>query len=570
MMRAVSGFIILLSGSVVCVCAAQTPSASAPSDRAGGAPTTAGPQTSDARPPIRFSKPRAAYQKLPDSSPAPQDAAIELQTAETDSDLQEVTVTARRSIPFRDRVRFYTDSTVYDTDGSSAMLYQNERVCADERLPIPKRMPDCDMAIWMTMHGGSVDDQSHASTLVARGLALQQTGDDIAAMKDLKAAVKIDPASPRPWLGIGRVYVARSDFQHAVEAYDRAMEIDPDDPIVYDNRGTALESLGQHAEAISDFSRAIALAPQDIDAYSNRATAYLAANRRDLAIADLDQVVRADPSNYLAYYNRGMAYELGGNLEKARIDYREASRRNPSFAPAPAALGRLDFGDPQSALEELTTAIRIDPKSAAVRTRALLYLSLDEPDRALPDLNQVIANDGSDAVAWADRGVAKSRLGDFAGAIGDCTRAIEIAPTTANYINRGNAFATLHRADEALADFNMGLQRDPNNIPALLGRANAKYMSRRLAASLDDYTRVIEADPRNALAYFKRGNIHFDRKEYASAFNDYSESLMLDPNQPAVLLNRANTAARLGRRSQAAKDEDRALQLDPYFPDGKR
>ncbi|HEY6455017.1 MAG TPA: tetratricopeptide repeat protein [Steroidobacteraceae bacterium] len=450
------------------------------------------------------------------------------------------------------------------------MAIENGRVCADESLPIPKRISSCDMTIWKTMHGAHMEDAELAKVYVARAVALQQNGDDQAAIKDFNTAGKLDRTNPRPWIGLGNLYAAKTDFLHALENYDRAMNIAPDDPVVYDNRGTALESLGRHDEAIADFSHAIGLDPKDSSAYSNRATVYRMSKREDLAIADLTEAIRADPSDGLAYYDRGTDYELSGELDKAKSDYREALRRRPSYAPISAALGRLDSkDDPQLALAEFGAAIRLDPKSPALRARARLYLSLAQPERALPDLDRVIANDSSDAIAWANRGVAKSKLGDFTGAVSDCTRAIELAPTVANRVNRGNAYATLHRDDEALADFDVALQADPRNLPALLGRANANYASKRLAASVDDYTRIIEVDPGSAMAYFKRGNTHLDLKEFGSAFSDYSESLKLDANQPVALLNRSIAAARLGRRTDAAKDQRQALALDPDILDGK-
>jgi tetratricopeptide (TPR) repeat protein len=364
--------------------------------------------------------------------------------------------------------------------------------------------------------------------------------------------------------------VARGDYLLALDNYDRAMTLAPDDPVVCDNVGVALEGLGRHGDAIADFTRAIALDPKDVFAYSNRATAYLAAQRPDLAISDLTEVIGADPSNGLAYYDRGTAHELNGEPAKAMADYRETLRRKPSYAPAAAALGRLDSKqDPQLALAEFGAAIRLDPKSPALRARALLYLALEEPERALPDLDQVIVNDGSDAIAWANRGATKAKMGDLAGAVIDCTRAIELAPTVANRVNRGNAYATLHRSEEALADFDMALQAEPRNLPALLGRANANYVSKRLTASLEDYTHIIERDPHSALAYFKRGNLHLDLKEFGAAISDYAESLKLEPNQPVALLNRSIAAGRLGRRSDAALDQRRALALDPAILDGR-
>ncbi len=488
--------------------------------------------------------------------------------ADSDSEVQEVTVSAHRSVPIAEKRQFYIESRPAGDPNDSLLLYENGRVCADKSLPPPKRLLSCNMSIWMVKHGVSMDDQDRAKAYVARGDALQQNGEDEAAIKDFKSASKLDPTNPRPLVGMGNLYAAKADYAHAFEYFDRAVNLAPDDAVVYDNRGTALEGLGRHDEAIADFKHAIALDPHDMDAYSNRATAYRASKRQALAIADLNEVIGATPSNALAYYDRGTAYELSGELDKAEADYREVVKRMPSYAPALAALGRLDAKrNPDLALSELGVAIRFDPKSVAVRTRAILYLSIQQPERALADLDRAIANDASDDVAWANRGVAKSRLGDFAGAIADCTRAIDLAPTVANRVNRANAYATLHRNDEALADFDLALKAEPRNLAALLGRANANYESKRLTASLDDYTSIIEADPRNAMAYFKRGNIHLDLKDFRAAYSDFSESLKVEPNQAVVLLNRSIVAARLGRRSDAAKDERAALALDPYILD---
>jgi tetratricopeptide (TPR) repeat protein len=567
-MRPVTSFVILSGASALVVCAAQVP---APA-------TSSGPQVLNAQPRLTFAAPRAAFKKPPAASPAtssaPQTVADAPATAPTTaSGTPEVTVTGHRPTVEPDwqdgKSRIFVDTRVPDLVESN-MAIENGRVCADERLPLPKRISGCDMAIWKAMHGASVGNRELAKVYVARAVALQQNGDDQAATKDFNTAANLDRTSPRPWIGLGNLYVAKADYPHAFANYDRALNIAPDDPVVYDNRGIALEGMGRHDQAIADFSRAIVLDPQDTSAYSNRATVYRAAMRLDLAIADLAQVIRADPSDGLAHYDRGTAYELSRELDKARTDYHETVRLMPSYAPASAALGRLDSkDDPQLALAEFGAAIRLDPKSPALRARALLYLSLEEPERALPDLNRVIANDGSDAVAWANRGVTKAKLGDFAGAIADCTRAMELAPTVENRVNRGRAYATLHRDDEALADFDMALQSDPGNLPALLGRASADYGRKRLTAALEDYSRIIEADPHSAVAYFKRGNIHLDLKEFDFAFADYSESLKLDPNQPVVLVNRSIAAARLGRRSEAANDQRQALALDPAILDDK-
>jgi tetratricopeptide (TPR) repeat protein len=329
-------------------------------------------------------------------------------------------------------------------------------------------------------------------------------------------------------------------------------------------------AVGRHQETIADFTHAIALDPHDLHAYFNRATAYLALNQLDLAIADFTVVIHGEPANGMAFYNRGSSYERSGALDKALDDYRNAVRLLPSFAPAYAALGRLlKTTDTGAALSDLSEAIRLDLHSPALRSRAILYLSLGRPEEALRDFDQVIANDGSDSIAYCDRGVANEKVGHLKSAIDDYSRSIELAPSTAALDNRGNAYARLKQPEKAIADFSAALAIDRKNVPALLGRASANYARKRLSASLDDYTRVIETDPNNAIAYFNRGNIHLDWGEFAEAFADYSAGLKLDPDQAAALIDRAEAAAQMGRSEDAERDRRRALTLDPSLAAGE-
>lgn len=333
---------------------------------------------------------------------------------------------------------------------------------------------------------------------------------------------------------------------------------------VYVGRGIALNAAGRRDDAIADFGSALAADPKNMNAYSDRASLWLSANQLDQALSDLTVVIRADPANSMAFYHRGTAFERSGKIEEALEDYREAMRLQPSFAPAVAAVGRLLKGkDPTSALADLNEAVRLDPHSPALRSRATLYLSLGRFEEAVRDFDQVLSYNPADDIAYLDRGVAKEKLGHLESAIEDYGRSIELAPTAAAYIDRGNAFAQSRQPGKAAADFNAALERDPQSLPALMGKANASYALQKRVDSLDDYTRVIEADPGNAIAYFRRGNLHLDLKEFAAALRDYSAALKLDPDQPVALFNRSLAAARLGHREDAADDRRRALSLDP-------
>jgi tetratricopeptide (TPR) repeat protein len=358
---------------------------------------------------------------------------------------------------------------------------------------------------------------------------------------------------------------------------NKVLMTDGDTAKVLHNRANALLALGRPEEAFADFTRAIALDPFDYVAYSGRATLDLTTNRLDLAIADLSMVLRPQPSDQatfynrtVAYYNRGIAYERKGEFEKAADDYRTAVRLLPTFAPAQAALAVLlsRTSDADAALPALNAALQLDPHSAALKSRATVLLSRGRPADALHDLDDIIAHDSADAIAYLNRGTAKQQLGDFDGAVADYSRSIELAPSVAAHLDRGGLYGQLQQPEQALADFNAAVKLDPQDVRALLARADANYARNDLAASLEDYTHVLGRDPRNAAVYFKRGNIRADLQEYSAACSDYSDSLRLDPNQPDVLYNRALASERMGHLTAAAEDRQRARSLALARGDG--
>jgi tetratricopeptide (TPR) repeat protein len=316
---------------------------------------------------------------------------------------------------------------------------------------------------------------------------------------------------------------------------------------VLDNRANAFMALGRRDEALTDLSAALTANPRDEIGLASRATLYIDMNRPDLADADLTRLKLINPGNGTTFYNAGVAEQRTGALARALDDYRKAVLLLPSFAPAHLALGvLLKAQDPSAALVQFNQAIELDPQSPALKSRASLNLSAGRFAQAVSDFDQVIAHDGTDSLAYLNRGAAKEQLEDLDGALADYDRSITAAASTSAYFDRANLYVRLEQPERALADFDAALTIDPKNIKALLGRADVHYGARRLAQSRDDYSRAIALDPKNAAAFFSRGSVYFDMGDFAAAYRDYSASLGLDPNQPDVLRNRALAAQRMG------------------------
>ena len=126
------------------------------------------------------------------------------------------------------------------------------------------------------------------------------------------------------------------------------------------------------------------------------------------------------------------------------------TRRSPTtlrrcLAPgdAKAHLGRgwayANKGDPDDAIADYTTAIRLDPKGACrLREPRAVYADKGELDNAIADYTDAARLDPADAKAYYGRALVYDDEGDFDNAIEDYTTAIRLDPKSASaYQNRG-------------------------------------------------------------------------------------------------------------------------------------
>ncbi len=101
--------------------------------------------------------------------------------------------------------------------------------------------------------------------------------------------------------------------------------------------------------------------------------------------------------------------------------------------------------------------------------RGLAHLRAGRDAQARADFDEALS---ASAVALANRGVARARLGDLDGAIEDYTQALGLAPKDADILfNRGNAWLAKGESQRAMADFVRAIEADPGHAQALFRHA---------------------------------------------------------------------------------------------------
>ena len=95
---------------------------------------------------------------------------------------------------------------------------------------------------------------------------------------------------------------------------------------------------------------------------------------------------------------------------------------------------------------------------------------------------------------------------DFNHAVDLLTKAIEQAPTNANYYShRGVCYFHLNEMNKSLADMDKSVELDPEYGYRYASRAYIKAAKGDLQAAVDDYQKAVELDPEDSVSYNNLG-----------------------------------------------------------------
>ena len=168
--------------------------------------------------------------------------------------------------------------------------------------------------------------------------------------------------------------------------------------------------------------------------------------------------------------------------------------------------------------------------STAVVVGAGLMISLKDKN----DINQKERN----YEYFFNRAQDKFELADYAEAILDYNKALELSPTEIClvYSMRGNAKRNLGDFDGAISDQNKALDFDPLYADGYFNRGSAKYKMGDFAGAIEDYTQVIKINPKDSDAFFNRANIKKEIGDMRGACEDWKKGAELGDEDAVKLV----------------------------------
>ncbi|MDO7842591.1 DUF3857 domain-containing protein [Sphingomonas immobilis] len=184
------------------------------------------------------------------------------------------------------------------------------------------------------------------------------------------------------------------------------------------------------------------------------------------AIDDLTKAIAIDPDAG-TYLKRARLLAELGDRDKAAADIAEARKIDPGSSAAATQLAQLeaDRGHLDAALELLDDRIAEGgkEKNAFLSTKATILSESGDKDRAISTIDGAIAASPGNADLLNARCWVKGTLNvGLDTALKDCSRAIELGDSgSAALDSRAMVFFRMTRFDDALADLNAAIDRDP-------------------------------------------------------------------------------------------------------------
>jgi tetratricopeptide (TPR) repeat protein len=158
-------------------------------------------------------------------------------------------------------------------------------------------------------------------------------------------------------------------------------------------------------------------------------------------------------------------------------------------------------------------------------------------------------------------------LHQFSAALSSKNWSSELVNKAHAYLYRGNIYLSQNQYAQALADYDMVVQLDPQINDVYWNRAIAAFYVQDYQKSLDDFTKITELDPSSKEAFFNVGVSHENLGNYEGGIAGYSNAIQIDPQYKEAYLYRGLAYSNHGEYKLAIKDFSTAAQIDAAYLD---
>ena len=372
----------------------------------------------------------------------------------------------------------------------------------------------------------------------------------------------------------GLAHFFKWDFGDAARAFEEApitslAEGDDYRYMLHLYYGLSLQWPGQLEKADEEFQKAIDIHPDDPAPRIARAFGYNSLGRIEEAQENALTALRLcsdrillDPHDYRAFFDRALTHEILKDWESALADYQAAKQNAPDLFTAHIGIIRMHLMLDQlpEAIQAAQEAIKLAESRDANPAWAYLHLA-HAYERSKDVANTRLAYQKTTQLApeidWIhfQAGSFYSGTGDpqdLLAAEQEYKTMIQVSGNPAwAHSNLADFYARHNRLNEAVAEYHMALQTNPEIGGLWISLADVFNRLERHDEAKDAYERAIKFEPNNFYAYFAYGNYLFTQGELEDAIRRWETAHQINPRHCGLLLNIGQAYETLGDQQHA-------------------
>ncbi len=209
----------------------------------------------------------------------------------------------------------------------------------------------------------------------------------------------------------------------------------------------------------------------------------------------------------------------------------------------------------------------IEPITSASKIAYRTGLSLLKQGRwqdALPFYDKTIQLDPDYAQAYVDRALVYISMNQPDRAVQDATKAITLNPESIYaYLNRSTAYYLMHQSEKVIDDANKTISLNPATVDAYVNRAGGYLQLGKYQEAIADYNKAMVIAPAYSAPYYDLGQTYIKMGQYEKGIDEMNKALALNPDEGTAIFYhyRALAYKKLGKIDLADNDNQKAKEL---------
>ena len=389
----------------------------------------------------------------------------------------------------------------------SNFIYPNRGSGRIVRLAVP--------LLLFTVFAFSVFAQSDSSRPEA-ALALEREGKLSQAVEAWREVVKSSPRNAAAWASLGVDLSHLQQYREASESYRKALAIDPKLPGIQLNLGLAEFKSNNFVAAIPPFRAALSEDPKNMQARTLLGLSYYGSGKFPDAVKHLSIASAADPINAELHNVLAQSCLSAKNYDCAKREYSWILKNTPESSSSHMLLGEAmdGLGKTPEAIAEFEAAAKADSHAPNVHFGlGYLYWKLRRYDAAAAAFEAELANDPKNAQTLAYLGDVELKRENPDKALPLLEQAVAIREDLRiAQLDRGVLLTQKKAYPEALTALKRAEQLDPGN-PEVHYRLARLYqatgdvpMAQKEFAKVQQLHRKSEEDMADQMTGAKTGN----------------------------------------------------------------